>query len=181
MSEEFTELGKLLDSSRVSEPKPVDLARLYRDAFDRQAQVSRRWKRVTGAVAALAASVLVFVLLPKLDVRVSGHEFAVRWGIPPEPEPKSDPRVQQLFDEQAKQLAAIRAANTKNTELQELLLTLAADVDQRDKELQKKFVAVLKQIREFETLTAKQFQETEKTNTALYNVVFNIKPKGVYP
>jgi hypothetical protein len=182
MNSDFPELRKLLDAGHVPEPKPVDLARLYRDALDRQTRVARRWKRIAVGVAALAASVLLFALLPKLEVRANGHEFAVRWGTPPSPAPpEPDPRVQQLCDEQAKQLAAIRVANAKHTDLQDLLLTLAADVDQRDKTQQAKLTAVAKRLREFETLTAKQFLEAEKTNTALYNVVFHSKPKGVNP
>lgn len=181
MNPDFPELRKLLDAAPPPDPKPVDLARLYRDALDRQARTAGRWRRVAGGVAALAASVLVFALLPKLEVRANGHEFAVRWGTLPEPEAQPDPRVQQLIDEQAKQLAALRAANVKHTELQELLLTVAADVSQRDKDQQKRLAAVAKRLGEFEALTARQLQEAEKNSTALYNVVFNSKPKGVTP
>jgi uncharacterized membrane protein YccC len=181
MPDDFPDLRKILDTTPAVEPRPVDLARLYRDALDRQARVARRWKRAAIGVAALAASVLAVVLLPKLELRANGHEFAVRWGTPPEAEVTPDPRVQQLLDEQAKQLAAIRATNAKHTDLQDLLLTLAADVDQRDKEQQQKLLTLAKRLGEFETLTARQFQDTEKTNTALYNVVFNSKPKEVNP
>lgn len=182
MNPDFPELRKLLDAVPPPEPKPVDLARLYRDALDRQIRTARRWRRIAVGVAALAASVLVFALLPKLEVRANGHEFAIRWGTPPEPvPPPPDPRVRELIDEQAKQLAALRAANVKHTELQELLLTVAADVSQRDKDQQKRLTALAARLGEFEAVTARQFQESEKTNTALYNVVFNSKPKGLNP
>jgi hypothetical protein len=181
MPDDFPELRKLLDAVPPPDPLPVDLTRLYRDALDRQTRTARRWRRIAGGVAALAAGVLVFALLPKLEVRANGHEFAVRWGTPPEPEVKPDPGIQHLFDEQAKQLAALRAANLKHTELQELLLTVAADVNQRDKDQQKRLTALAKRLGEFESLTTRQFQETEKNSTALYNVVFNGKPKGAYP
>lgn len=178
MNSDFPELRKLLDAVPPPEPPPVDLARLYRDALERQARTARRWRRVAVGGAALAASVLVFALLPKLEVRANGHEFAVRWGTPPEPEAQPDPRIRELVDEQAKQLAALRAANVKHTELQELLLTVAADVNQRDKDQQKRLTALAARLGEFETLTVKQFQESEKTSTALYNVVFQTKAKS---
>lgn len=181
MNPDFPELRKLLDAVPPPEPPPVDLARLYRDALDRQARTARRWRRIAVGVAALAASVLVFALLPKLEVRANGHEFAVRWGVSSEPEVKPDPRIRELIDEQARQLAALRAANVRHTELQELLLTVAADVSQRDKDQQKRLTALAARLGEFEAVTARQFQESEKTSTALYNVVFNSKPKGLNP
>lgn len=181
MNSDFPELRKLLDAVSPPEPSPVDLALLYRDALDRQARTARRWRRVSAGVTALAASVLVFALLPKLEVRASGHEFAIRWGTPPVVEPTPDPRIRELIDEQAKQLAALRAANVKHTELQELLLTVAADVSQRDRDQQKRLTALAARLGEFEAFTVKQFQESEKTSTALYNVVFNSKPKGLNP
>ncbi len=178
MNPDFPELRKLLDAMPAADPPPVDLARLYRDALDRQTRTARRWRRIAVGVAALAASVLVFALLPKLEVRANGHEFAVRWGTPPEPQAQPDPRIRELIDEQAKQLAALRAANVRHAELQELLLTVAADVSQRDKDQQKRLTALATRLGEFETLTARHLQEAEKNSTALYNVVFQKAKSG---
>jgi hypothetical protein len=170
MTDDFPELRRLLDTAPVPALPPVDLARLYRDAFDRQARSTRRWKRVAGGVAALAASVLAVAVLQGW------------WAAKPEPVASApDPRVAELLADQQRQIAALRATNEKIGAVQELLLTLAADVDQRDKDQQKKMTMLATRLGEFETLTARQFQESEKTSTALYNVVFNNKPKGVNP
>jgi hypothetical protein len=172
------DLRKLLDAAPVSDPRPVDLAALYRTAAERQAVVSRRWKRLALAGAALAAGVLAFALLPRLEFRCTGHEFAVRWGTPPDvppPPPPADPRIEQLLDEQSKQLVAIRATNVKHAELQDLLLTLATDVNDRDKQQQARVAAQVKAMTAFEADTARQFADAEKTNSALYDAVFSVK------
>lgn len=185
MPDDFPDLRKLLDAVPAADPRPVDLAALYRVAADRQARVARRWKRVALAAAALAAGVLLVALLPRLEFRASDHEFAVRWGTPPEvapppaPDPTPDPRMEQLIEEQSKQLAAMRATNAKHADLQDLLLTLAADVNDRDKVQQAKIAALAKKLTAFETDTARQFADAEKTNTALYDAVFSTpKAKG---
>ena len=46
---------------------------------------------------------------------------------------------------------------------------------------EKELAELATKLREFETVTARQFQESERTNTALYNVVFAAKPKGDQP
>lgn len=185
MPDDFPDLRKLLDAVPVPEPKPVDLAAVYRAAAERQAAVSRRWRRVSVGVAALAAGVLLVALLPRLEFRFSGHEFAVRWGTPPEPAPSPpatpDPRVEQLLQEQSQQLAAIRAANTKHADLQDLLLTLATDVNDRDKLQQARVAALTKKLTTFEADTARQFADAEKTHSALYDAVFSARKAKVGP
>ena len=180
MPDDFPDLRKLLDAVPGADPRPVDLAALYRAAAERQARSARRWKRLALAGVALAAGVLLVALLPRLEFRASGHELAVRWGTPPEPpppapppEPTRDPRIEQLLGEQSRQLAAIRATNSKHADLQDLLLTLAADVTDRDKAQQAKIAALTKKLTAFEAATARQFADAEKTNTALYDAVFS--------
>jgi len=178
MPDDFPDVRKLLDAVPPPEPQPVDLAAIYRAAAERQAVVSRRWRRATVVGAMLAASVLALALLPRLEFRASDHEFAVRWGTPPElpptpPPAPLDPRVEQLLDEQSRQLAAIRATNAKHAELQDLLLTLASDVSDRDQAQQAKVEALTKQLTTFEAVSVRQFADTEKTNSALYDAVFS--------
>lgn len=179
MPDDSHDLRKLLDAVPPPDPRPVDLAALYRAAADRQARSARRWKRVALAGAALAAGVLLVALLPRLEFRFTDHEFAVRWGTPPEapppapPTPPTDPRIEQLLEEQSKQLAAIRATNAKHADLQDLLLTLATEVADRDEAQQARVAALTKRLTAFEADTARQFADTEKTNTALYEAVFS--------
>lgn len=169
----------LLDFVPAPDPKPVDLAAIYRAAAERQAAVSRHWRRVAVGVAALAASVLLFALLPRIEFRITDHEFAMRWGSPPEPPPvpptPPDPRIERLMEEQSHQLAALRATNAKHAELQDLLLTLATDVNDRDRQQQARLAAVTKKLTAFEADTARQFADAEKTHTALYDAVFTAR------
>ncbi len=185
MPDDFPDLRKLLDAVPVPEPKPVDLAAVYRAAAERQAAVSRRWRRVSVGVAALAAGVLLVALLPRLEFRFSGHEFAVRWGTPPEPAPSPttppDPRIEQLLNRQSEQLADLQATNRKHAELQDLLLTLAADVNDRDQQQQLKIAALTKKLTAFEADTARQFADAEKTHSALYDAVFSARKAKVGP
>ena len=64
---------------------------------------------------------------------------------------------------------------------QNVSVILARDVADRDTGRQKELAELATKLREFETVTARQFQESERTNTALYNVVFAAKPKGDQP
>ncbi len=187
MPDDFPDVRRLLDAVPPPEPKPVDLAALYRAAAERQAVVSRRWRRVAVGVAALAAGVLLVAFLPRLEFRVTDHEFAVRWGTPPDvpspvPSPRQpDPRVERLLEEQSTQLAAIRATNAKHAELQDLLLTLAGDVSDRDRQQQAKIAGLTKQLTAFEADTARQFADAEKTNSALYDAVFSSRKAKATP
>lgn len=181
------DLRKLLDSVPPPDPKPVDLAALYRAAAERQAVVSRRWRRVAVGGAVLAAGVLLAAFLPRLEFRLTGHEFAVRWGTPPDAPPltpppqQPDPRIEQLVEEQSKQLAAIRSTNTKHAELQDLLLTLAVDVSDRDTQHQTRIASLTKKLTAFEADTARQFADAEKTNATLYDAVFTARKAKLTP
>lgn len=181
MPDDFPELRKLLDAVPPPDPRAVDLAALYRAAAERQAAVSRRWRRLAVIGAALAAGLLLGAFLPRLEFRFADHEFAVRWGTPPEREPQPpiphapDPRIEQLLQEQSQQLAAIRATNAKHSELQDLLLTLATDVNDRDKQQQTRIAVLTKKLTAFEADTARQFADAEKTNTVLYDAVFSAR------
>jgi len=172
---DFPEVRRALDAVPVPRLSPVDVAAIYRAAADAHARSARRWKRVAVGVGALAASFLAFAVLPKIEVR---------WGDPPPVavvEPKPDPRVAALIDEQRKLFVLLRDSNARHADLQDLLLTLARDVADRDGSQKRQLAELAAKLREFETVTAQQFRESERTNTALYNVVFAAKPKGDQP
>ena len=106
--DDFPDVRRALDA--VPEPPvlPLDPAAIYRAALDREARSARRWKLAAGAGALVAAGLLLAAVLPKLEVRATGNEFAVRWGpaepppVAPKPEPvpspATDPRL-LLLDE----------------------------------------------------------------------------------
>ena len=183
MNDEYPEVRAALDAVLTPVPAPVDLSGVYRAAHELQVRSARRWKRAAGALAALAAGVIVVALIPKLDVRLTGYEFAIRWGQPPvvvveEPAvPTSDARISTLIDDQQKQIAAMRAINSKSAEMQELMLALTIDVAERDIAQLERIAALTRELRAFQLATARQFDQTEKTSTTLYNAMFTNKPK----
>ncbi len=185
MKEDYPEARAALDAISAPAIRPVDLAAIYRAAHDRQIRIARRWKRVAAGLMALAAGVILLALVPRLDVRCNADEFAVRWGQPPrivEPAPAvvappDDPRIPQLIDDREKQVAALRATNLKHAEMQELLLALTTDVSDRDTAQLVRIAQLARELRAFQLATAQQFDRTEKTNTTLYNAVFDGKPK----
>jgi len=184
MTDDFADVRAALDAVLVPATAPVDLAAIYRADHERQIRLARRWKRITVGSSALAAGVILLALVPKLDVRCNADEFAVRWGQPPAvvidekvvPVPQPDPRLPALIAEQHMQVTAMRATDLKYAEMQELLLALTTDVAERDKVQLGRIAALAGEIRAFQLATAKRFDQTEKTNTTLYNVVFNAKP-----
>jgi hypothetical protein len=80
--QELEQLGTLLSAN----PEPrvvVDLASLYRRAAMQEARTSRRWRWL-----GIAASLLLLLggagaLLGRLEIRITGHELALRWVAPP--------------------------------------------------------------------------------------------------
>ena len=185
MNGNYPETRAALDAIPAPAIRPVDLAAIYRTAHERQIWIARRWKRTTVGLTALAAGVILLALVPKLDVRCNAEEFAVRWGEPPrivEPAPAvvappEDPRIRQLIDDREKQVAALRATNLKHAEMQELLLALTTDVADRDTVQLARIAQLARELRAFQLATAQQFDQTEKTNTTLYNAVFDGKSK----
>ena len=185
MTDEHHGVRSALDSIPTPAVRPVDLAAIYRAAHEQQIRSAKRWKRAAIGIAALAAGVFTVALVPKLEVRLSGDEFAVRWGQPtvvvvdvaPAPILQADPRLPNLIDDQQLQVAALRALNLKYAEMQELLLALTTDVGDRDKLQLARLVELTRELRAFQLSTAKQFDQTEKTSTTLYNAMFTTKFK----
>ena len=71
----------------------------------------------------------------------------------------------------------MRAINLKYAEMQDLLLALAVDVADRDKAQLGRIAELTRELRAYQIATAKQFDQTEKTSTTLYNAVFSTTPK----
>lgn len=175
------DIRRLLDAIPAPNVEPVDVAAIYRDAAAIQARSARRWKRATCAGALVAASVLLVAILPKLEVKVTGSEFVVRWG-PADPPPVQPAPV--VHDESViARLGELDAHVTRTVhhekklkDLEDLLLTLAVDVDDRDGKRKAELAALARDLRLLRSGTQEQFQQTEKTNAALYAAIFD-KPQ----
>jgi hypothetical protein len=185
--DDFPDVRRALDAAPAPPLPPVDVAAIYRAAFDRQARLARRWKRTAAVGALVAAGLLLVAVLPRLEVRFNNEEFAVRWGAPPPvvvapvpplpPSPAPDPR---LLAQVKKLDARTRELDTLTTELhslKELLLTLAADVDERDRKQRDALVLLVKHLQAFEASAREQFRQTEQTSSALYAAIFD-KPRS---
>ena len=188
--DDFPDVRRALDA--VSEPPVLllDTAAIYRAALDRQARSARRWRLAAGAGALVAAGLLLAAVLPRLEVRVNGNEFAVRWGptepppvVPtPVPVPYSDPRLVARIDELDTRIRDLGKADADLRELKELLLTVAADVGERDEKLKESVAALGRRLLAFEAASGERFRQAEQTSAALYTAIFDKPtPEGGNP
>lgn len=167
---EFADVRRLLDAAPEPTVSPIDVAAIYRAAATEQARAARRWKRATAAVAALAAGVCVAV---------------VAWGRTGSgegPNHTPDPELLARLDRIEGRLRDADAVAAKLKATEDLLLTLAADVDDRDRRQSDALAAVVQDLRAFRLDAGRRFQDGDRTSAALYTAVFD-KPKseGVNP
>jgi hypothetical protein len=184
--DDFADVRRLLDTIPAPPVPPADVAAIYHAALIRQARRARRWKYAAAAGSLVAAGLLLAAVLPKLEVRVAGNEFAVRWG-PPDPapvvsEPVPDPRLTARLSEldaRTRDAARVRA---ELRSLKDLLLTLAADVSDRDEKQKEAMAALTRYLKTFEAASGERFRQTEQTNAALYTAIFDKPtPRGENP
>jgi hypothetical protein len=154
-------------------PAPViDLASIYAASHDRYVRSSRRWRRIAGTAAALAAGILLVAVLPRLEVRLGGHELVLRWGTADPPPPAApDAVLHARLDQLDDRLAARNTDDERLNELKDLLLTLAADVDDRDRRQQHELDNTIRQIALLDAATREQFRRTSETSAALYTLI----------
>lgn len=180
------DIRRLLDAIPAPNVEPVDVAAIYRDAAAIQARSARRWKRAACVGALIAASVLLAALLPKLEVKLTGSEFVVRWGpaepapvVPPSPAPllpAPDSAILAKLDELDARLAHAARHDKKLKDLEDLLLTLAVDVDDRDGKRRTDLANLVRDLNQLRADTRLHQQQAEKTNAAFYTAIFD-KPR----
>ncbi|HET6573402.1 MAG TPA: zf-HC2 domain-containing protein [Fimbriiglobus sp.] len=185
---ELRQVRALLDVAPAPQVRPFDAPAIYRAALDRQVRSVRRWKLTAGAGAVVAAGLLLAAVLPKLEVRVAANEFAVRWGpadpspVAPTPTPSTDPRLLARVNELETRLRGLGTTDADLRELKELLLTVAADVNERDEKQKDAIASLTRYLRAFEANAGERFRQTEQTNAALYTAIFDKPtPEGVNP
>jgi hypothetical protein len=176
------QVRELLDAVPTPAVAPPDVAAIYRAALDRQARSARRWRRAATAGLLVAAGLLLVAVLPRLEVRANANEFAVRWGSPVAPQPAPsppaiDPRLVAQVDDVEARTRKLDGFDAELRSLKELLLTLAADVDERDQKQKDALAELTRHLLAFEAAARDKFQQTDQANTALYNLITD-KPRS---
>lgn len=188
--DDFADVRRLLDAAPAPPVRPVDPAAIYRDAHDRQVRVARRWRRAAIGGSVVAASLLAFALLPKLEVKAGDGAFVVRWGGPapvpvpapaptpilppaPVPAPPPDPTILARLSALEERSRVLADYEKKWKELEGLIVTVAADVDDRDARQKEQLAALQKQLHTFEVTTREQLRQTEQSQSALYAAIFD--------
>ncbi len=194
---ELASVRALLDAAPAPPVPPADVAAIYQAVLERQARSARRWRLAAAAGGLVAAGLLLVAVLPRLEIRASGNEFTVRWGPPPAPTPPAIPAPQPAPTPpppsiDPKLLARVHDLETRVRTLDEfeaelrsvkgLLLTVAADVDDRDQKQKDALAALTRHLEAFEAAAREQFRQAERTNSALYTAIFDKpRPEGGNP
>ncbi len=187
--DDFADVRRLLDAVSVPPVGPADVAAIYRDAAALQTRSARRWKKAACAGALVAVAVMLAAVLPKLELKVTGSEFVVRWG-PPDPPlvvvpppappvqivPAADSAILAKLAEMDARFARAAEQDGKLKDLEDLLLTLAVDVDDRDGKRKAELAALARDLRLLRAEARLQHEQNEKTNAALYTAIFD-KPR----
>ena len=190
--DDFPDVRRALDAIPDPPVPPADVAAIYRAALDRQARNARRWKFAAASGALVAAGLLLAAVLPKLEVRFAANEFAVRWGPPdpppvvpmpqPVPAPVPDPRLLARINELDTRIRDLGKTDAELRELKELLLTVAADVNERDEKHKEALASLTRYLRAVEAASGERFRQAEQTNAALYSAIFDKPtPEGGNP
>ena len=145
------------------------MARIYRDAAERQKGALRRWQRVAIAGTALAAGVLLFALL-RVEVEVGGGQFVVRWGPRPQPSPvelRPEPRV---IVQQTPVADALLEERVKL--LGDLVRTLTDDLDTRDRQRRADIALLVTKLDVMRQHGQRRYEENRRDVGALYTAQF---------
>jgi anti-sigma factor RsiW len=143
----------------------VDFARVYTEVAARQERRARRWRRVSMAAVALAATVLVAVGL-RLQVRVGANELVIAWGEQPNREgDRMEVRPSVTYASGAHVEERLKL-------LDDLTHALAADNDRRDRRYQQEMADLGRRLQTLQRVAMEQWRETERNLSALYVAQF---------
>lgn len=147
------DLRSLLDELSVPALPRVDVAAILGREAERQANAARFWKRTAAFATGLAAAALI----------------ALGW---PAPAPTGD------YESLRNRLAKLEAApqpipdnsklEAKLADINDLLLTLATDVNERDEKQRLALRSLAKQVTELRSLSDRRWTEAKSTTDALY-------------
>ncbi len=148
------DLRRALDAWPAPELPPVDVAAILVREAETQAARARFWRRCAGAMAGVAAALLVGIAVFR----------------PSTPSPPTE------FDDLRARLAKLEGApppdsakiDAKLAELSDLLLTLATDVNDRDAKQRRSLQSLANQVAELRKLSDSRWTEAKSTTDALY-------------
>ena len=147
------DLRRLLDALPTPALPPVDVAAILGREAERHANAARFWKRTAALAVGLAATALI----------------ALGW---PAPAPTDD--YKSLRDRLAKLEATPQPIpdnsklEAKLADINDLLLTLATDVHERDGKQRLALRTLAKQMTELRSLSDRRWTEAKGTTDALY-------------
>jgi hypothetical protein len=161
---EYTSLQEVQHSlNRVSAPEvSVNLPLLYRQVADHQARGGRRWRRVALGVGGLASAV-IFILVLRLEIQLSGKQVVIRWGDSTgsvekivNPEADSPGLVQRELPFPPASEAELQPLRGVIHVLAEDMDKLAREVDARDRRQQQSLARLQEQLAQLRMFTQRQ-------------------------
>lgn len=150
------DVRRLLDALPSPSLPPVDVAAILGKEVERQKDAARLWKWVAGVSVGLAAGVLLAVGLggtrsePAADVDQLRARLA-KLEAAPVPQPPDTAKL-----------------DAKLADINDLLLTVAADVSERDEKQRLALRTLARQVGELRSLSDSRWTEAKTTTDALY-------------
>jgi len=152
----------------------IDLTRFYRRAAALQERGRRRWRRLAFATVSAAAILLGCVLTLRLEARVEGHQFVLRWGSPPEGQNVVAPPAQDAKPEIARTVEKLPVAAATEEQirlLSELIHALADNVQSVERREQQDTAQLQTRLLALQHQNAQRWSALERTVESLYQSV----------
>jgi anti-sigma factor RsiW len=166
-------LRGLLDALPLP-PVTVDVGHLYAEVDRLRGRQLRRWRRLTGAAVAVAAT-LFLALAFRVELRLDRHGAALSWGSHPEPAPL----VQQVPLPPSPPPAPVERVNAEDVRLVKALIrALATDVESRDARQQDKIANLQTRFDVFRRQELERWQAAARDVAALYTLQYHHPDKG---
>ncbi len=155
----------------------VDLPGIYRQTAERQALRTRRWRRATLTLGAVAAALLLVIGL-RLEVRLGANEVRFSWGGPTPDKPQ--PPAKQAPAPPAQVQNRPASPLVPNTEerlrlMNELIHALTTDIETRDFQQQQRLVRLHERLDRLSDQTSRWPTQTERDVAALLTAQFEKK------
>jgi hypothetical protein len=169
------QVGHLLDGLPAPASE-VDLAQLYRDAAESQQRRLRRWRRIAVTLSIAAAAAVFLAVGFRCEIRLEAHQVVLRWGMPPQDVVPPAPPVPVIEERVATAISP--EVEVRLRILSEVVETLAAEGEARDRSLREELVWLKARLQQMRQQAAHRQESTEGDLTALDQVQFHPNRKG---